>query len=474
MNFIGIDLGTTSIKAAVFDETGRRLALRSVEYTLDTGTPGFVEFPAGWYVDICRELIDSLAAEHPVAALAVDSQGETLVLADGEGTPLCPAVNWTDIRAVTEAGMIEEKFGRRRVYEVTGQPEITGGWPASKLLWFRRNRPDIFSRTKKIFLLEDWIIYKLCGAFVSESTLQSSTIYFDIRRRCWWDEMLDFIGVSRSMLPEIVPCGSIVGKYNGILVVTGALDQIAGSLGAGVVSLGNLSEMTGTIMAICAPCSEIPAYNPNSIIPCHLHALDGMYCRLLWSSAAGAAYKWFRDEFCPGLSYGELDEMASAVPPGCEGLTFLPHLFGSVIPVNNPAARGAFYGITTAHTRAHFVRAILESVAFMLKSYLDYIGFAGEGELRITGGGANGTLWPQIKADVTGYRLASLSESECACLGAAMLAGLGTGAYGSLKEAAAGAVKVKRVFEPSGVDYDMAYKAFIELDKKLNWGCLHG
>jgi xylulokinase len=231
MNFIGIDLGTTSIKAAVFDETGRRLALRSVEYTLDTGTPGFVEFPAGWYVDICRELIDSLAAEYPVAALAVDSQGETLVFADGEGTPLCPAVNWTDIRAVTEAGMIEEKFGRRRVYEVTGQPEITGGWPASKLLWFGRNRPDIFSRTKKIFLLEDWIIYKLCGAFVSEPTLQSSTIYFDIRRRCWWDEMLDFIGVSRSMLPEIVPCGSIVGKYNGILVVTGALDQIAGSLG---------------------------------------------------------------------------------------------------------------------------------------------------------------------------------------------------------------------------------------------------
>ena len=474
MNFIGIDLGTTSIKAAVFDETGRRLALSSVEYTLETNRPGFVEFPAGRYAEICRELIDSLAAEYQVAALAVDSQGETLILADDEGRPLCPAVNWTDLRAVAEAGLIEEKFGRPTVYEVTGQPEITGGWPASKLLWFRRQRPDIFSRIKKIFLLEDWIIYNLCGAFVSEPTLQSSTIYYDIRRRCWWDEMLGFIGVSRDMLPEVVPSGSIVGKYKGILVVTGALDQIAGSLGAGVVSLGSISEMTGTIMALCAPCSDIPEYNPNSIIPCHLHALDGMYCRLLWSSAAGAAYKWFRDEFCPGLSYGELDKLAKTVPPGCLGLTFLPHLFGSVIPINNPGARGAFYGITTAHKRAHFVRAILESVAFTLKNYLDYIGLAEAGELRITGGGAKGELWPQIKADVTGCRLATLSESECACLGAAMLAGLGAGAYRSLEEAATGAVRIKRVFEPSGADYEMAYSAFCELDKKLNWGCLNG
>ncbi len=468
MNFLGIDLGTTSVKAAVFSEDGKRLALRSVEYTLDAGAAGFLEFPAMRYADICRELIDSLAAEYKIEALAVDSQGETMIMADKDGKPLYPAVNWMDTRATNEAKLIEEKFGRRTVYEVTGQPEITGGWPASKLLWFRNKRPEIFVQTKKVFLLEDWIIYNLCGAFVSEPTLQSSALYFDIRTRRWWDEMLHFIGVSASQLPKIVPSGTAVGEYKGIKVVTGALDQIAGSLGAGVAAPGGISEMTGTIMAICAPCLNIPEYNPDSIIPCHLHALDGTYCRLLWSSAAGAALKWFRDGFLPGEKFSELDKLAGKVSPGCGGVTFLPHLCGSSMPVWNPGAKGCFYGMTLAHDRSHFIRAILESVAFMLKSDLDYIGFSGESELRITGGGAYGELWPQIKTDVTGYRLATLTESECACLGSAMLAGVGAGAYRSLSEAAANAVRVKKIFSPSGANYSEAYRAYLELDSVLN------
>ncbi|HQC36596.1 MAG TPA: FGGY family carbohydrate kinase, partial [Bacillota bacterium] len=189
MNFLGIDLGTTSVKAAVFDESGQRLAFAAVEYTLDTSKPGMIEFPAERYVEICRELIDRFAAQYRIEALAVDSQGETLILADGEGKPLCPAVNWMDTRAVDEAKLIEDKFGRREVYERTGQPEITGGWPASKLLWFKRRRPEIFGRVRKIFLLEDWIIYNLSHEFVNEPTLLSSSLYFDIRRRTWWSEM---------------------------------------------------------------------------------------------------------------------------------------------------------------------------------------------------------------------------------------------------------------------------------------------
>jgi xylulokinase len=252
--------------------------------------------------------------------------------------------------------------------------------------------------------------------------------------------------------------------------VTGALDQIAGSLGAGVAKPGEVSEMTGTIMAICAPCLDIPEYDPASIIPCHLHALDGMYCRLLWSSTAGAALKWFRDAFLPGEKFKELDRIAAEVPPGSGGLTFLPHLCGSSMPVYNPDAKGCFYGLTLAHGLPHFVRAILESVAFILKEDLCYIGFSGEKDLRITGGGAYGQLWPQIKADVTGYRLATLNETECACLGAAMLAGVGAGAYRSIEEAVARAVSIKRVFSPSGTDYGDAYRAYIELDTLLNRG----
>ncbi len=474
MNFLGIDLGTTSVKAAVFDEKGQRLALRSINYALDTSIPGFIEFQAERYVSICRELIDTLASEYRITALAVDSQGETLILTDGEGKPLCPSVNWMDTRAADEAKLIEEKFGRKRVYETTGQPEITGGWPASKLLWFKNHRPETWARTEKIFLLEDWVLFNLCGMFVSEPTLQSSSLYFDIRNKRWWEEMLDFIGISSVRLPEIVPSGTCVGEYNGIQVVTGALDQIAGSLGAGVSSPGEISEMTGTIMAVCVPCCDIPEYNPKSIIPCHLYATDGMYCRLLWSSTAGAALRWFKDNFLPDERFSTLDELAEKIPPGCDGLTFLPHLTGSSMPVWNPDAKGCFYGITLAHTRSHFVRAILESVAYILKNDLDYIGFDGLSELRITGGGAYSDLWPQIKADVTGYRLSTLTETECACLGSAMLAGLGAGAYPSLREAAAASVRINRVFEPSGADYREAYRRYLDLDAKLTRRKMNG
>ncbi|MDY4898109.1 MAG: FGGY family carbohydrate kinase [Eubacteriales bacterium] len=471
MFLLGLDLGTTSVKAAVFDEHGKRYYVRSIEYSLDTDpSTGYIELAPEKYTAICRELIDEAGASFPLTALSIDSQGETMILTDADDRPLCPAINWMDCRATAEAAAIEAHFGRRRVYEVTGQPEITGGWPASKLLWFRNNRPELFDRIRHVYLLEDWIIRDLCGAFVSERTLQSSSVYFDIRCCRWWDEMLEFIGVSSDVLPQIVPCGTCVGNYGSIKVVAGALDQIAGSIGAGVSRPGQVSEMTGTIMAVCAPCTSIPDYTPDSIIPCHLHALDGMYCRLLWSSAAGVALKWFRDVLMPGRSFRELDELAGAVAPGCDGLTFLPHLCGSSMPVYNPDAKGCFYGLTLAHGGGHFVRAILESVAFMLKSDLDYIGLTpGQGrEIRITGGGAAGTLWPQIKADVTGFCLGVPTESETACLGAAILAGVGAGAYASLDDAVKSAVGVGRRITPSGADYTSAYDAYRSLDAKLN------
>ena len=283
--FLGIDIGTTSLKAAVFDGAGKRLAVRSVDYTLDTDAEtGFIEFPADEYIVMCRRVIAELEAEcGKIDALSVDTQGETLILTDEAGKPLCPAVVWLDNRAVTEAEAIKEKFGNKLVYEVTGQPEITAGWPASKLLWFKNNKPEIFRATKKIFMLEDWVLYNLCGEFVTEPTIQSSTIYMDVTKNVWWQEMLDFIGITEAQLPRIAPSASVVGKCGEIAVVSGALDQIAGTIGCGVTDETLISEMTGTIMAICVMTDKMPPYNPDSIIPCHLHAIDGKYCLILWS-----------------------------------------------------------------------------------------------------------------------------------------------------------------------------------------------
>lgn len=468
--YLGIDIGTTSLKAAVFDAEGNRRGLRCVDYTLQTdAATGYIEFDPERYVDMCREVIASLREEcGAITALSVDTQGETLILTDGDGVPLMPAIVWLDNRATAEADAIQAAFGNRHVYEVTGQPEITATWPAAKLLWVKKNRPEIFGRIGKIFLLEDWILYRLTGCFVTEPTMQSSTIYFDIRRRDWWPEMLDFVGISPAMLPRVCPSGTRVGEYDGIAVIAGALDQIAGTVGVGVTDETKISEMTGTIMAVCVMKDTPPPYDPASIVPCHLHAIDGKYCMILWSATAGMALKWFREQFAKDLSFAEIDALAAAVRPGCDGMTMLPYFCGSTIPHYDPSATAAFSGITLSHTKAHFARAIMEAVAFMLRADLEYVGVPNDCDIRITGGAASSPLWSGIKADVTQKSLVTVSESETACLGSAMLAMVGVGRYASVKEAAAHTVRVRSTYRPSGADYEAAYRRFLTLDEKMN------
>ena len=458
--YLGIDIGTTSVKAAMFDESGTRLGLRCLDYTLDTDPEtGFVELDAKRYLDMCTQMIEELSAEcGKPDALSVDTQGETLILADRAGSA-----------QVQEAELIRDRFGNRLVYERTGQPEITAGWPACKLLWFRRNRPEIFAKTEKIFLLEDWVLFHLTGNFVTEPAIQSSSVYFDITARTWWREMLDFIGIREEQLPKISGSAERVGDWRGIPVVSGALDQISGMIGTGVFGESELSEMTGTIMAVCSVTDRVPPYREDSIIPCHLHAEEGQYCRILWSSTAGMALKWFRSQFAEQYSFAELDELAREVPPGCGGLTVLPYFCGSTMPKYRPNARAVFAGLQLSHTRAHVARAILESVAFLLRQEMEYIGGMNRlREIRITGGGAASPLWAQIKADVTGKRLCTVWESETACLGTAMLAAVGAGDFPSIREAARGLVRVKEVYEPSGVSYEEAYRRVQELDCTMN------
>lgn len=467
---LGLDIGTTSLKAAVFAETGERLGLKSVDYTLQTdASTGFIELDAMDYVSMCTKVIDEFIAEFgQIDAISLDTQGETMVLADRSGKPLYPAVNWLDNRATEEAEEIKTRFGNRKVYEVTGQPEISAGWPACKALWFRKNRPEIWKKTDKIFLLEDWILYHLTGKAVTEPTIQSSTIWYDVVHRCWWKEMLDFLEMSEERLPELKESAEPVGFYQGIPVIAGALDQIAGTLGCGVFDSSRISEMTGTIMAICAVTDHLPDYRPDSIIPCHMHAIKGKYCLILWSSTAGMALKWFRNNLSEQYTFRQLDELAEKVPAGCEGLTMLPYFCGSTMPKYNPDVRAVFAGLELGHTRAHMARAIMEAIAFTLKQDLDYIGAEHVKEIRITGGGASSPLWAGIKADVTGKVLHTVSESETACLGSALMAGVGIGLWKDVCEAAGEITSVKKEYRPSGTDYTEPFKRFEALDNLMN------
>lgn len=465
MNLLGIDVGTTSLKAAVFDAEGNMLSSATIDYTLFTEGDR-VEFAAEQYWEITQEAIRKVSAEHSIDALAIDTQGETLILTDEKGTPLCNAVVWLDNRAAREAEEIEQAFGRKRIYEVTGQPEVTATWPACKLLWFQKHKPELWSRVRKIFLLEDYLLYRLTGEFAAEKTLQSSTLYFDIRSGEWWDEMLNFLHLTPDMLPRLSESGTLVGKAGDTAVVTGAIDQIAGAIGAGVVHKGLVSEMTGTTMAVFVPSESIPPFDPDSIVPCHYN-FDGGYCLLSWSPTAGMALKWFKNNLCEQFDFRELDELANNVGPGSSGLVFLPYLCGSTMPKYNPEARASFTGLTLEHTRGHFVRSVLESVACMLRSMLDYLEIDAE-EIRAMGGGAESPLWCQIKADMTGKRLVTLENKETACLGAAILAGVGAGVFRSVESACTALVKPGKMYTPGTVDYSAVYQNYCEADALLN------
>lgn len=464
MNLLGIDFGTTSVKSVMFDEKFNELASTLQDYTLKTQGDR-VEFDAEKYFDLLTNAIKEAAEKAPIDALAIDTQCETLILTDEDGNAVRDAIVWLDNRAVKEAEIIEKQFGRKKVYEVTGQPEITATWPAAKLLWVKNNEPEVWAKTKKIFLLEDYLLYKLTGKFVTEKTLQSSSLYFDVRNGSWWDEILEFIGVEKSMLPELLDSGVLVGEYNGIKVVTSAMDQVAGAVGAGVIKEGIISEMTGTTMAIFMPTEKMPEYDENSFVPCHYN-FDGGYALLSWSATAGMALKWFQKGFLSDKSFRELDEMAEKIAVGSDGVTFLPYLCGSTMPKYNPDARGSFTGLTPEHTPAHFARAIMESVACMLKSNLDYLGVPVE-EIRIMGGGAKSPLWCSMKTNLTGKKLVTLKNKETACLGSAILAGVGGGAFSSVEEACKN-IATDKVYLPTGEDYTAVYENFKKYDDILN------
>ena len=203
---MGIDMGTTSVKTAVFDEHLCEKMKLTADYTL-TSKGDRVEFAADAYWEIVKGEIEKVKAELAIDALAIDTQCETLILTDAEGNPVRPAIVWLDNRATREAEEIEAHFGRRRVYEITGQPEVTATWPACKLLWVKNNEPEVWEKTKRVFLLEDYILFRMTGRFVTEKTLQSSTLYFDLRTGGWWQEMLDYVGVRPEMLPTLMESG---------------------------------------------------------------------------------------------------------------------------------------------------------------------------------------------------------------------------------------------------------------------------
>lgn len=493
---LSVDLGTTAIKVAVVDAQGKMLATSTQEYTLLTPTTLAVELPVETYWQafkqgIAEVLQASRIDSNKVRALGISAQGETLIFVDKGGKPLRNAIVWMDNRAQDEAEELSGAFEKQACYKITGQVSIVPTWPATKVLWVRKYEPDIFSRIAKILLIEDYFIYRMTGKYVAEGSLLCSTVYWDILRKTWWPEMLDYLKIDPEQLPEVresgEPVGAIfpevaqeLGVSADMVVCTGALDQAAGTIGVGNIKPGIFSENTGAALAICATVDS-PFVDPTGRMPCHYHAIPDTYMAHTFTTG-GMVLKWYRDMFCqPEIQVGQLAGRdpyellsleADRVAPGSDGLVMLPHLQGAMAPEDNPKAKGVFYGITLRHTKAHFARAILESIASIVKRNIEAVEDLNikVSEIRCLGGGSKSSVWNQIKADLIGKPVVTMESEEAACLGAAIVAGVGTGMFRSLEDATNRMVTIKDRYEPNPAHaeiYAENYRKYVGLYDSL-------
>ena len=478
--YLGIDVGTTGVKAVLFDASGAELGAGLAEYKLETPRPDIVELDAEVYwQSVCRavtEAFDSSATSPTkLRALSVTGQAETLIMVDGEFRPLRKAVVWLDNRAKAEAAAIEARFGAEELFRMSGQTEMLPCWPAAKILWYREHEPELFNRTAHYLMVEDYILYKLTGRCATCRGLMPSTLYYDIRTGGYSPAMLDLLGIAATQLPKLLDCGESVGKCiandspvpAGAVAAAAPLDHVCGNLGSGCSASGVISETTGCTLALCAAFPKL-VYDEKKRISTYLGYAPGSFVLLPWAPTAGMLLKYFRDEFSGGASYRELDELAAEVAPGSDGLLLLPHCAGAVSPVCNPAARGVAYGVTLAHGKKHWARAIMESVAFLLRDNVEVLRQLGAQvtAIRTLGGASASPLWLQIKADVLELPLAVVKCKEATSLGAAILGAAARGDFDDPGSAAAGMVKIARVVEP-GKDRDV-YRECFEKYRKLN------
>jgi xylulokinase len=496
-HLIGIDAGTTALKVGVFSPAGATLAVASEEYRLVTPAADRAELDPELYwqalVGATGRALE-LAGVRPaeVEAIAVSSQGETVTPVAADGTPLGPSVVWLDNRARAEAAELAARFDVETIYAATGVPEMNATWPACKILWWRRHEPDLFAGTARFLLVEDLLLHRLTGRFVTEGGVLCTTLLYDIRSGGWWTPMLEAVGIDPGRLPEIAAPGAVVGTLRpqaaealglrtDVRVVAGGMDQGAGAVGVGNVAPGIVSESTGGALTLQASVDRSDGDRTRRT-PVYVHSAPGRYLYCPVCPTGGIVLTWFRDRFgepetaravATGQSaYDLLTELAATVPPGSDGLTMLPHLAGAFSPEYEPRARGVWSGFTLAHGKGHFVRAILEAVAYMLRRNLELLADAGApaAEVHAHGGGARSDLWCQIKADVVGRPVVTLKGEDSAIRGDAMLAGVATGAFADLGEACAAMVVPSRRFEPDPATravYEIGYQHYQELFSAL-------
>ena len=491
MNFLGIDVGTGGTRAILVDTEGRIVASATIEHEpFASPQVGWAEQDArDWWratTEAVRAVLsqDGVRAEE-IGAVGLSGQMHGAVLLDKRDEVLRPSIIWCDQRTEEQCRALTWKIGAARIIELTCNPALTG-FTLPKMMWVREHEPDVWRRVRSVLLPKDYVRLQLTDEKATDVADASGTLLFDVARRDWSGEMLAAALIDEKLLPRVYESPEITGSITAVAaastglrvgtpVVAGAGDQAAGAVGMGIVRMGTVSATIGTSGVVFAV-TDRPSLDAGGRVHTFCHAIPGRWHVMGVTQAAGLSLRWFRDQFGAGPemgtgpeigrdAYERLTEEAASVSPGAGGALWAPYLMGERTPHLDPHARAALVGLTASHTRSHVIRAIMEGVAFSLRDTFEIFK-----EMRVPveivrlgGGAARSALWRQIQADVYGRAVETVEAEEGAAYGAALLAGVGIGAWPTVDAACDAVVRVKARLspEPSAVStLDQQYEAF--------------
>ncbi len=491
---LGIDIGTSACKVAVFNKEGDVIGSASGDYQVYYPKPGWVEQdPDEWWEAVCKAIKQMLTEykinPEEIKGVGIDGQSWSAIPIDKDGKVLANTPIWMDTRASDICKRLNEAIGEDEIFGLAGnsmQPSYT----TPKILWYKENMPDVYTKIYKILQSNSFIAYRLTGVCSQEMSQGYGLHCFDMRTGTWDKEMCDKLGIPFSFLSEIYQCHDVVGTVTktaadqsglleGTKVVAGGLDAACGTLGAGVLHAGETQEQGGQAggMSIC-----IDQYAADPRLILSYHVVPDKWLLQGGTVGGGGVMRWMEKEFGQyerevakeggPSSFIQFNEIAEKIEPGCDGLVFLPYMSGERSPIWDPDAKGVFYGLDFSKTKAHMIRAGMEGVAFALKHNLDIGEQTGAyvEELLAMGGSANSLLWTQIKSDITGKPITVPSSDTATTLGAVILAGVGIGMYESFEEAVNLTVKKTRHHEPNMENhekYQKNYEIYLELYEKL-------
>ena len=475
---LGLDVGTTGVRCVAVDQDGTLIADASEEYSLDSPRPGWSEQrPEDWW-KASQAVIANVAASvgRDIGAIGLAGQMHGAVFLDDTDAVIRPAMLWNDQRTQAQCDAITERVGAQRLTHITGNPALTG-FQAPKILWLRDEEPKSYERVAAVLLPKDYIRHELTGEKATDVSDAAGSLLLDLEARTWSSEILQALEIPEQWLPSVHESPQRTGGLRneiathlglppGLPVAAGAGDNAAAAVGNGIIRDGLASCSIGTSGVLFAH-SDAIACDPSGRVHAFCHAVPGRYHLMGVTLAAGGSLKWWRD-LVATRNYEELTALADQTPPGAEGLLFLPYLTGERTPHLDPKARGAFIGLTSRHGLGHLTRAVMEGVAYSLRDSLEIIVAIGANpeQIRVTGGGGRSPFWRQLLADVLGRPIVRTTADEGPAYGAALLAGVAAGVFGSVEEACTGITLRPDMCEPDRDRrhlYDEGYAIYREL-----------